>query len=115
VARKAKEFGSRAYGNESGQAGALDPDAKEAISIDALLERLEHVVEELEGGDLPLEHALARFEEGVRLARQGSTLLDAVERRVDVLLADRDETVPLDRAEDITPVSGSGKPDDDDF
>jgi exonuclease VII small subunit len=31
----------------------------------------------------------------VGLARRGSTLLDAVEERVEQLLSDRDETVPF--------------------
>jgi exodeoxyribonuclease VII small subunit len=64
--------------------------------IDKVLDGLETVVEELESGDLPLEQALARFEEGVRLARQGGKILDAVEERVEVLLADRDEAVPME-------------------
>lgn len=65
-------------------------------SIDAVLEGLEGVVDELERGDLPLEAALARFEHGVKLARTGGRLLDGVEQRVEVLLAERDEVVPLD-------------------
>lgn len=63
--------------------------------IDAVLEGLEAVVKELESGELPLEKALERFEEGVRLARRGGQMLDAVEERVETLLADRDETRPL--------------------
>lgn len=63
--------------------------------IDEILDGLEAVVHELEAGDLPLEDALRRFEHGVELARRGSTLLDAVEERVEQLLADRDEAVPL--------------------
>lgn len=65
------------------------------LSIDALLRGLEAVVKELEGGELPLEKALERFEEGVRLARRGSQMLDAVEERVEMLLSDREDTVPL--------------------
>jgi exodeoxyribonuclease VII small subunit len=63
--------------------------------VDEILDGLEEVVHALEAGDLPLERALERFEEGVRLARRGSRLLDAVEQRVERLLADRDETVPF--------------------
>ncbi|MEM6993425.1 MAG: exodeoxyribonuclease VII small subunit [Myxococcota bacterium] len=63
--------------------------------MDGILSGLEAVVTQLEGGDLPLEEALARFETGVALARRGSEMLDGVEERVEVLLADRDETVPM--------------------
>ena len=70
-------------------------------SIDAILGGLEAVVRELEAGELPLERALERFEEGSRLARRGSQYLDAVEERVEMLLAERDEVVPFreDRGE----------------
>ncbi|WP_407674695.1 exodeoxyribonuclease VII small subunit [Paraliomyxa miuraensis] len=68
---------------------------EEAMGIDEILDGLEAVVHELEAGDLPLEDALRRFEHGVELARRGSTLLDAVEERVEQLLADRDEAVPF--------------------
>ena len=50
---------------------------------------------ELEAGDLPLETALRRFEDGVRLARQGGQLLDAVEQRVEMLLEGREGTAPF--------------------
>ena len=70
-------------------------DDSESGGIDAVLEGLEAVVKELESGDLPLEKALERFEESVRLARRGGNMLDAVEERVETLLADRDETRPL--------------------
>lgn len=77
-------------------AGTIDGGpAEDAMGIDEILDRLEAVVQELEAGDLPLEEALRRFEHGVGLARRGSTLLDAVEERVEQLLADRDEAVPF--------------------
>ena len=69
--------------------------APEALPIDQVLAGLERVVAELEAGDLPLEAALKRFEDGVRLARQGTTLLDAVEQRVEILLEGRDEPAPF--------------------
>ena len=55
------------------------------LSFEETLARLEAVVLQLETGDLPLEQALAAFEEGVRLARVCSTRLDEAERRVHVL------------------------------
>ena len=64
-------------------------------AIDQVLVDLERVVAELEAGDLPLETALKRFEDGVRLARQGGQLLDAVEQRVEMLLEGREGTAPF--------------------
>lgn len=75
---------------------APGPDGGDGPTIDAVLGGLEKVVEQLEGGDLPLEEALARFEQGVALARRGSAMLDQVEERVQVLLAgDEGGTVPF--------------------
>lgn len=61
--------------------------AGEAMSLEAILERLGGVVEKLEKGDLPLEESLKIFEEGVRLTREGQRRLDAAERRIEVLLS----------------------------
>lgn len=69
------------------KAGGTKSDGGAGPKIDEVLTQLEDVVEALESGDLPLEQALARFEEGVKLARQGGSLLDAIEERVEVLLA----------------------------
>lgn len=71
-------------------------------TVDEVLHQLEEVVEALEAGDLPLEAALTRFEEGVRLVRQGNELLDRIEQRVEVLLADRDTTVPFPSTVELT-------------
>lgn len=80
-----------------GAASASGESASEAepTGIDEILAQLEGVVADLEGGDLPLERALERFELGVRLARRGGLLLDRVEQRVETLLAERDG-VPAD-------------------
>jgi exodeoxyribonuclease VII small subunit len=82
----------------SAQRPAVDDGADAELGVDEILARLERVVKELEGGDLPLERALERFELGVKLARRGSSLLDGIEERVEMLLADRDEVVPLPKS-----------------
>ena len=85
-------------------------------SFEASTERLAHVVEELERGDLPLERALALFEEGVRLARTAQTRLDRAERRVEELLAIDAKGAPITRAVPGYPAGGAGdsEPDEDD-
>ncbi len=64
-------------------------------SFEELVARLEQVVSELEGGDLPLSRSLAVFEEGVRLSRLGASRLDEAERRVEELLANEDPNQPV--------------------
>jgi len=54
------------------------------------LNRLEGIVSKLEGGDLDLEDSLKLFEEGIRLSRLCSQKLDEAERKVEILLRDRE-------------------------
>jgi exodeoxyribonuclease VII small subunit len=60
--------------------------AASELSFEGALERLEGIVDRLESGALPLEEALAAFEEGVALSRRCAGELDAAEQRIDVLV-----------------------------
>lgn len=57
-------------------------------SFEAIIEKLEAVVRDLESNDIPLEQALLRFEEGVRLSREGFGRLEDAERRIAEILED---------------------------
>ena len=50
------------------------------------LNDLEALVEELESGELPLEQAMKRFEEGIKLTRSCQTALKDAEQKVEILL-----------------------------
>jgi exodeoxyribonuclease VII small subunit len=62
----------------------------EPETFEATLARLEECVEALEQGGLTLEAALARFEEGMRLAARCEAILAQAELRVTQLLAETD-------------------------
>ncbi len=65
------------------------------------LGELEKIVQRLEDPDVPLEEAVALFEDGIKLSRFCSQKLDEVEKRVDVLLKDEQGnlvTRPFDEA-----------------
>ena len=53
------------------------------------LKQLERIVQELESGDLPIEKALKKFEEGIQLSKFCSQALDETEKRISVLLKDQ--------------------------
>ena len=57
-------------------------------TFEAAMKRLENIVEELESGDLTLDQALKKFEEGVKLSRFCSKKLDETEKKVSILLRD---------------------------
>lgn len=50
------------------------------------LNALEKIVNDLETGDLPLEKALKKFDEGMALSRRCSVMLDETDRKVNQLL-----------------------------
>jgi exodeoxyribonuclease VII small subunit len=56
------------------------------LDLEKSLSDLEALVEELESGDLPLEKALQKFEEGIRLTRGCQAALKDAEQRVEMLL-----------------------------
>jgi exodeoxyribonuclease VII small subunit len=61
---------------------------EEPKSFEASLESLEEIVQQLEGGDLPLEKSLELFEQGIKLSRQCQERLSQAERRIEILLRD---------------------------
>lgn len=50
------------------------------------LTQLEKIVQELESGDLPLEKAIDKFEEGVKLSKICGQKLDETEKRINLLM-----------------------------
>ena len=57
------------------------------------MESLENIVQELESGDLSLEKAMQRFEEGIKLSKFCSDKLDETEKKITLLTANADGTV----------------------
>jgi len=71
-----------------GEADGGAGEAGQEIPFEAALARLEALVARLERGDLPLEDALATFEEGVALSRRCAARLEAAERRIEILVGE---------------------------
>ena len=62
-------------------------------SFEQAMEQLEKIVEELETGDLPLEKAMRKFEEGMELTRLCTRKLDETEKKIQLLLRDKQGNV----------------------
>jgi exodeoxyribonuclease VII small subunit len=60
--------------------------AEKKINLENSLANLESIVEELESGDLPLEKAMKKFEEGIKLTRGCQAALREAEQKVEILL-----------------------------
>ncbi len=65
--------------------------AKKEPSFEQSLKRLEEIVDKLEGEELALEDSLKLFEEGVKLAEACGRRLDDAEKKVTLLLKDRQQ------------------------
>lgn len=61
-----------------------------ALKFEEAMARLETIVSELEKGDLPLDESLKIFEEGIRLSKTCLKMLDDAERKVEILIQDKD-------------------------
>ncbi|MBT8077224.1 MAG: exodeoxyribonuclease VII small subunit [Gammaproteobacteria bacterium] len=56
------------------------------LNLEKSLSQLEALIEELEGGELPLDKAMKKFEEGIKLTRGCQAALKDAEQKVEVLL-----------------------------
>jgi exodeoxyribonuclease VII small subunit len=54
------------------------------------MKRLEKIVQSLEGGELSLEDAIKVFEEGMKLAKFCTNKLEETEKRVSLLVQERE-------------------------
>jgi len=54
----------------------------EALRFEEALKRLETIVESMEEGELPLDHLLAKYEEGTRLVKACQTRLDEADVKI---------------------------------
>ena len=74
--------------------------------FETALEELEQVVEQLESGDLSLEDALAAFEKGVGLVKLCNQKLTEVEKRVELLVKDKEGKLQLKPFEEVSEGDG---------
>ena len=58
---------------------------KDEIKFERAMKRLEHIVEELEKGELDIDKSLEIFEEGIKMSRVCSKKLNEAEQRIEKL------------------------------
>ncbi|SES95550.1 exodeoxyribonuclease VII small subunit [Thalassotalea agarivorans] len=66
----------------------------ENMSFETALSSLENIVQQLEKGDLPLEQAMALFEQGLALSKTTQQTLQQAEQKIKVLM-DKHQDAPL--------------------
>lgn len=70
--------------------------SEKKINLEKSLADLETLVEELESGDLPLDKAMKKFEEGIKLTRGCQSALKDAEQKVEILLKSAGGETSLD-------------------
>lgn len=76
------------------------------IKFESAVKRLEEIVNKLEAGDLSLDDSIKLFEEGVRLYQVCIKRLDEAEKKVEILLKDKDgnkmlKSFQMENAEEV--------------
>ena len=71
------------------------------VKFEETLKRLEKIVDDLEKGDLSLDEALKRYQEGIELSRLCAQKLDTAKKKIDILVKGKKgefELKPFDEA-----------------
>ena len=63
--------------------------APDGLTLKESLMAIEKIVEDLEDGEIPLEDALQRFEQGMKLIEQCQDKLTKVEKKLKILTRDK--------------------------
>lgn len=64
--------------------------SRKSEGLEKAMEQLEAIVTDLEEGEFPLEEALDKFEQGLKLGKQCRKILDEAELRVKKLVENSD-------------------------
>lgn len=65
------------------------------MKFEEALKKLEKIVGDLENGDLALDEALLKYEEGIKLSKICAKKLDAARKKVEILLKAEDGSFEL--------------------
>ena len=83
--------------------------ATQKINFEQALEKLETIVSEIEDGRASLEESIGKYAEGIRLIKQCRKILDAAEKKIQLLAKDEDgELKPAGSLEE--PQGDAGQP-----
>ena len=64
--------------------------SKKTPTFEEAIDRLEAIVDQIEAGEVGLEEALKRYDEGMKLVSRCRSILDAAEKKITELTADEE-------------------------
>ncbi|MBR2241307.1 MAG: exodeoxyribonuclease VII small subunit [Clostridia bacterium] len=63
---------------------------KESLNFEDAMKKLEEIATELEKNDLDLDSSVSKFEEGMKLSKQCSKMLEDAEKKISILIETED-------------------------
>lgn len=69
---------------------------EEEMNFEDSMKKLEEIAAELEKNDLDLDSSVSKFEEGMKLSKQCSKMLEDAEKRISILINNEDGLVEED-------------------
>lgn len=60
--------------------------SKEKVNFEETIKKLETIANELETGNLNLDESVEKFEEGMKLSKECTKMLDDAEKRISILI-----------------------------
>ncbi len=70
---------------------------KENTSFEDKMKKLEEIANELEKGELNLDDSVSKFEEGMKLSKECSEILEKAEKKITMLIKDEDGNISEDK------------------
>lgn len=63
---------------------------KENKSFEEMMQDLEKIAKDLEGGELSLDESVKKFEEGMKISKECSEILENAEKKISILVKNSD-------------------------
>lgn len=73
----------------------MTKDTSEDISFEEAMKALEEIVEKLEEGDVPLEKAIAYYQDGMKMSKICSDKLTNVQEKMTLIMNEQGEVEPF--------------------
>ena len=70
--------------------------SKEKVNFEETIKKLELIANELETGNLNLDESVEKFEEGMKLSKECTKMLDDAEKRISILIKKDDGIIEAD-------------------
>lgn len=70
---------------------------EENTSFEDKMKKLEEIANELEKGELNLDDSVSKFEEGMKLSKECSQMLEKAEKKITMLIKDEDGNISEDK------------------